>query len=414
MKRSSERFLTTHVGSLVRPAALRAIIGARENEQPYDEANLTVTLRQAVQEVVAKQAEVGIDIVDDGEYGKTGWNRYVAERMDGFVHRALRVHEKPQNNFDLNDEVAKFPGFYAAYSVLQTFDWDSAAQSPAAATSMLAAARPRRLVWECVGPIKYKGHAAIARDIENLKAAVQIAKVEEAFLPVAAPMSARGNWLNSYYSNEADLMMALADALKQEYRAIIDAGLLLQIDDPFLADQHAKLVQKYGEKETRRRLEQSIELLNYALAGVPEDRVRYHVCWGSWNAPHTTDVPLKKIVDIVLKVHAQAYSLEAANPRHEHEWQIWKDVKLPDGKLLIPGLISHVTNVVEHPELVAWRIGNFVSVVGRDNIIAGSDCGFSQSYNHMRVHPSVQWAKLESLVEGALIATRQHWSQRAA
>lgn len=414
MTRNNERFLTTHVGSLVRPAALRAIIGARENEQPYDEAELTATLRQVVQEVVAKQAAVGIDIIDDGEYGKTGWNRYVAERMDGFLHRPLRADERPQNNFDMSDEALIFPDFYAAYGVLQTFDWQSASEAPAAAAAALAGPRPRRLVWECVGPIKYKGHAAIARDIGNLKAALQTATVQDAFLPVAAPMSARGNWRNSYYKNEDDLMTALADALKEEYQAIIEAGLILQIDDPFLADQHGKFVAEYGEKETRRRLEQSIELLNYALTGLPEDRVRYHVCWGSWNAPHTTDVPLGKIVDMVLKVHAQAYSLEAANPRHEHEWQVWKDVKLPDGKLLIPGLISHVTNVVEHPELVAWRISNFVSVVGRDNIIAGSDCGFSQSYNHMRVHPSVQWAKLEALVEGARIATLQHFAQRTA
>jgi 5-methyltetrahydropteroyltriglutamate--homocysteine methyltransferase len=414
MKRSSERFLTTHVGSLVRPAKLRSIIGARESEQPYDEAKLSATLRQAVSDVVAKQAEIGIDIVDDGEFGKTGWNRYVAERMDGFIHRPLNPDEKAQNNFDLSDDAEKFPEFYAAYSVLQTFDWDSAGRSPATAAKELAAPRPRRLVWECVGPIKYKGQVAVARDIDNLKAALQKANVQEAFLPVAAPASARGNWINSHYPNEADLMTALADALKQEYRTIIDAGFVLQIDDPFLADQYGKFVAQYGEKETRRRLEQSIELLNYALDGLPEDRVRYHVCWGSWNAPHTTDVPVAKIVELVLRVHAQAYSLEAANPRHEHEWQVWKDVKLPRGKLLIPGLISHATNVVEHPELVAWRIDNFVSVVGRDNIIASSDCGFSQSYNHMRVHPSVQWAKLQALAEGARIATRRHWSQRAA
>jgi 5-methyltetrahydropteroyltriglutamate--homocysteine methyltransferase len=269
-------------------------------------------------------------------------------------------------------------------------------------------------VWECTGPITYKGEMALARDLANLTAALRISRAKEAFMPVAAPVSARGSWINSYYANESELMAALVGALKVEYRAIVDAGFVLQIDDPFLADQHEQLVAAHGEKETRKRQEAGIELLNYALAGIPEDRVRYHVCWGSWAAPHTTDVPLRKIVDLVLKVRAQAYSLEAANPRHEHEWQVWKDVKLPDGKLLIPGFVTHSTSVVEHPELIAWRIANFASVVGRDRVIAGTDCGFSQSYNHMRVHPEVQWAKLESLVEGARIASRQLWRRQTA
>jgi 5-methyltetrahydropteroyltriglutamate--homocysteine methyltransferase len=412
MKRSDERILTTHVGSLVRPGPLREIMAAREQELPYDEAALADTLQASVAEVVSRQAGVGVDVVSDGEYGKTGWNRYVAERMDGFVHRALRSDEKPHTNFDLSGEAAKFPGFYAAYGAIQSFDWDAAGRSPANAG--VSAVRPRRLVWECTGPIRYKGHGIVARDVANFKAALRTAQTAEGFLPVAAPMSARGIWLNSYYANESELMTALADALKEEYRAIVAAGFVLQIDDPFLADQHAKLVAQHGEKETRRRLEGGIDLLNYALEGIPEERVRYHVCWGSWNAPHTTDVPLQAIVDLVLKVKAQAYSLEAANPRHEHEWQVWKDVKLPDGKILIPGLVTHSTNVVEHPELVAWRIGNFAGVVGHDNIIAGSDCGFSQSYNHMRVHPEVQWAKLEALVDGARIATRALWGRHAA
>lgn len=413
MKHSSDRILTTHVGSLIRPAKLRQIIGAREQELPYDETNLATTLKEAVEEVVARQAGTGIDIVNDGEFGKTGWNRYVAERMGGFVHRPYRADEKIPNNFDLSGEAAKFPGYYAAYSVLQRFDWESP-RAPAAAAGAPTGTPPRPLVWECTGPIAYKGQDALGRDVHNLAAALKVSKAEEAFLPVAAPGSARGHWLNSYYENESYLMVALADALKVEYRAIIDAGFVLQVDDPFLADQHARMVAEHGEAETRKRQEASIELLNYALGGLPEDRIRYHVCWGSWAAPHTTDVPFRAIVDLVLRVNAQAYSLEAANPRHEHEWQVWKDVKLPDGKLLIPGFVSHSTPVVEHPELVAWRIGNFARVVGRERVIAGTDCGFSQSYNHMRVHPEVQWAKLEALVEGARIASRQLWGRQAA
>jgi 5-methyltetrahydropteroyltriglutamate--homocysteine methyltransferase len=228
---------------------------------------------------------------------------------------------------------------------------------------------------------------------------------------VAAPMSARGMWINSYYPNEDAVVTALADALKQEYKAIIDAGFLIQLDDAFLAHEYDRLLGEMSQPEVHKYCETRIDLLNYALEGIPEDRVRYHVCWGSWNAPHTNDVPLKTLVDLVLKVRAQAYSLEAANPRHEHEWQVWKDVKLPDGKILIPGVVTHSTNVVEHPELVAWRIKNFAALVGRENVIAGTDCGFSQSYNIVRVHPSVQWAKLKSLTEGARLASKELWAR---
>lgn len=266
------------------------------------------------------------------------------------------------------------------------------------------------MLWDCVGPISYRGQAAIKQDIENFKAALKDTKVEEAFLPVAAPMSARGLWINSHYPNEDAVATALADALKDEYRAIVDAGFLIQLDDAFLAHEYDRLLGEMSQKDVHKYCEGRIDLLNYALEGIPEDRVRYHVCWGSWNAPHTTDIPLKTLVDLVLKVRAQAYSLEAANPRHEHEWQVWKDVKLPEGKILIPGVVTHSTNVVEHPDLVAWRIKNFASLVGRENVIAGTDCGFSQSYNVVRVHPSVQWAKLKSLAEGARIASTDLWA----
>ena len=230
-------------------------------------------------------------------------------------------------------------------------------------------------------------------------------------MPVAAPMSARGLWLNAYYKTDEEIVVALADALKEEYKAIVDAGFILQLDDAFLAHEYDRLRGEMSEREVHKYAERCVDLTNYALTGIPEDKVRYHVCWGSWNAPHTTDVPLKTLSDLILKVRAQAYSLESANPRHEHEWMVWKDVKLPDGKILIPGIVTHSTNVVEHPELVAWRIKNFASVVGRENVIAGTDCGFAQSYNIVRCHPSVQWAKLESLVEGARMASKELWGR---
>ena len=308
-------------------------------------------------------------------------------------------------------EAEKFPEFYAAYNAVQYYDW----MPPSPGKPPLAQAGPtpiggRKMLWDCVGPISYRGQAAIKQDIENFKAALKDTNVEEAFLPVAAPMSARGLWINSHYPNEDAVATALADALKDEYRAIVDAGFLIQLDDAFLAHEYDRLLGEMSQKDVHKYCEGRIDLLNYALEGIPEDRVRYHVCWGSWNAPHTTDIPLKTLVDLVLKVRAQAYSLEAANPRHEHEWQVWKDVKLPEGKILIPGVVTHSTNVVEHPDLVAWRIKNFASLVGRENVIAGTDCGFSQSYNVVRVHPSVQWAKLKSLAEGARIASTDLWA----
>jgi 5-methyltetrahydropteroyltriglutamate--homocysteine methyltransferase len=412
MKRSADRILVTHVGSLVRPTAIREVMAAREQDRPYDEAAFETTLRQEVANVVRQQAQAGVDIVSDGEYGKAGWIRYVAERLGGFVHREAKPGEREFNPVYLIREAEKFPEFYATYNAVQYYDW----LPPTPGKPALRQAGPtpvgaRKMLWDCVGPISYRGQAAIKQDIGNFKAALADAKVEDAFLPVAAPMSARGLWINSHYSTEDAVAIALADALKEEYRAIVNAGFLIQLDDAFLAHEYDRLLGEMSQKDVHKYCESRIDLLNYALEGIPEDRARYHVCWGSWNAPHTTDVPLKTLVDLVLKVRAQAYSLEAANPRHEHEWQVWKDVKLPEGKILIPGVVTHSTNVVEHPDLVAWRIKNFASLVGRENVIAGTDCGFSQSYNVVRVHPSVQWAKLRSLAEGARIATKDLWAR---
>ena len=409
MKRSTDRILVTHVGSLVRPASIRTILTARDYGQPHDESTYAKTLRDEVANVVRRQADVGVDIVSDGEYGKAGWIRYVSERLGGFVHRQFREGDKEQNPVYLIREAKKFADFYAAYTPIQYYDWLPPGQSKTGLGMSASALRQNLMVWECVAPISYKGQAAIKQDIDNFKNALGNVKVEGGFMPVAAPMSARGLWLNAYYKNDEEIVVALADALREEYKAIVDAGFILQLDDAFLAHEYDRLRDEMDEKEVHKYAEHVIDLTNYALTGIPEDKVRYHVCWGSWNAPHTTDVPLRTLSDLILKVKAQAYSLESANPRHEHEWMVWKDIKFPDGKIVIPGFVTHSTNVVEHPELVAWRIKNYASVVGRENVIASTDCGFAQSYNIVRCHPSVQWAKLEALVEGARIASKELW-----
>ena len=410
MKRSTDRILTTHVGSLVRPISIRNIMTARDFGQPYDEAEFDRILKTEVANVVRQQAETGIDVISDGEYGKAGWIRYVAERLGGFVHREARPGDFDATPTRLISEAKRFAEFYAAYHPIQYYDWLPPGQS----TTPLKpdpSKTAKALVWECIGPISYQGQEVLKRDVANLKAALKDVKVEEAFLPVAAPMSGRGLWLNAFYKNDEEIVVALADALREEYQAIVDAGFILQLDDAFLAHEYDRMLGEMSPQEVHKYAEKCVDLTNHALRGIPEDKVRYHVCWGSWNAPHTQDVPLKTIADLILKIKAQGYSIEAANPRHEHEWMVWKDVKLPDGKILIPGVITHSTNVVEHPELVAWRIENFASVVGRENVVASSDCGFSQSYSIIRCHPSVQWAKLESLVEGARLASKVLWGR---
>src|SRR5215471_19134135 len=261
----------------------------------------------------------------------------------------------------------------------------------------------------CDGPVTYKGQALVQADIDNFKAALEGTQFEEAFLPAASPTIISFNSANHHYPSTEAFGYAVADAMKSEFRAIVDAGFLLQIDAPELPVQYDRMLNDGTAADFRKHASAVVETINHALEGIPEDRVRYHICWGSWNGPHTTDVPLRDVVDILLRVHAQAYSVEAANPRHEHEWEVWRDVKLPDGKILIPGVIAHTTNIVEHPELVAMRLKHYASVVGRENVIGGTDCGFSQGWNSARVHPQIQWAKLQALAEGARLASQALW-----
>jgi 5-methyltetrahydropteroyltriglutamate--homocysteine methyltransferase len=392
VRRSNERILTTHVGSLIRPQGLLPFICAKQSGQPYDEPAYRSCLARSVEEVVRQQAEAGVDVPSDGEFGKSiSWSQYALERLSGFERRALKDASSVARGADR----ARFAEFYD--------ELDSASGPPATALASVGQA-------VCVGPIRYTGQAEVQRDIANFKAALERAGIVEGFLPVAAPASVIPDRKNEYYASDEEMLEAIAQAMRDEYRAIVEAGLLLQLDDARAAVAYDRMVPPATFADYRRWLERQVEAINRATEGIPAGRIRYHVCWGSWPGPHTTDVPLKDIVDLVLRVRAGAYLIEAANPRHEHEWRVWGKARLPDGAVLIPGVISHATNVVEHPELVGERIVRFARLVGREKVIAGTDCGFAQGPFHRRVHPSIMWAKLKALAEGAHLATRELWS----
>jgi 5-methyltetrahydropteroyltriglutamate--homocysteine methyltransferase len=376
MQRSTERILTTHVGSLIRPPEL----GAKGDDSTRDES-AEACLRAAVADVVARQARIGLDILNDGEYGKSSWANYILERVDGFETRANQLQPVDW----LGRDRERFADFFAR-------------EMPSALTGMPAQV--------CVGPIAYRNDGALGRAIANLKQAFAATRAKEAFMTVVAPASAAYNGVNEYYPSDRDYVYALADALRSEYSAVHAAGLVLQVDDAVLANMYDSLVQQSPERY-REWAQLRVDALNHALRDIPQERVRYHVCFGSWHVPHVADAPLAEIIDLVLQVNAQAYSIEAANVRHEHEWRIWQKVKLPAGKILIPGVVTHHTISVEHPRLVADRIVRFARLVGPENVIAGTDCGFSQTNNIERVHPSVMWAKLEALVEGARLASAE-------
>ena len=406
MRASKDRILTTHAGSLSRPPDLIAISRARAAGENRDETAYAQFLSASVAAVVDKQRDLGIDIPDDGEFGKPMtanydygvWWNYAFARMEGFVpadlvselaHKKSSVAEIELTTIKNRRDWQKFSGFY---------------QDPESSGTLVgsAARRPTRRPV-CTAPIKYVGHATIRADIENLKRAMASSGVEEGFMCSIGPGSfARGEDL--YYKTEEEFVFAAADAMHHEYKAIVDAGIVLQIDDPSLPDNWDMINPEPSLLEFKKFERVRIEALNHALRGLPEDRIRFHICWGSWHGPHTTDIPLKDIVDLVLSVKAGAYSVEAGNVRHEHEWRVWQDTKLPDGKLLIPGVVSHATNIVEHPQVVADRIIRYAKIVGRENVIAGTDCGLGG-----RIHPQIAWAKLAVLAEGAKLATQELW-----
>ena len=385
MKRSTDRILTTHCGSLPRPRKLLDLMKAKVNSEPYDANAFAEEVQNAVAEIVRKQAESGIDIVTDGEQGKPGFFAYVRERLTGFEAKGPERGARKE----WAAEVAAFPEYYEQYFSRRMMGGSIAPRTP--------------LV--CTGPVGYRGLEAIRKDIENLKAALGGMKVEEAFMPAVAPT---GVGTNEHYGSEEEYLQAVGDALRTEYQEIVSAGFILQVDDPWLTEVYGDTSLSLAER--RKIAERSIEALNYALRGIPPEKIRFHTCYGINEGPRVHDAALKDIVDLILKVNAGAYSFEAANARHAHEYHVWETVKLPAGKTIIPGVITHASNIVEHPELIAERITRFAKLVGRENVIAGSDCGFSsQATYNPEVHPTVVWAKFQAMAEGARLATKQLW-----
>ena len=386
MKRSTDRILTTHTGSLPRPPDVIELLRAKENGEPLDQAAFDARLRSAVDEVVKLQAGAGVDIPSDGELGKPSFFQYVRNRLAGLEG----VNSEPRLNLDPD-----FPGYA---------EWRA---GRGIAQIGLMAGRP-----ECVGPLAWKDRAALDADIANFKAALAGADVEEAFLPSASIGIVAQRIENKYYPTYEAYVEAIAEVMKDEYRAITDAGLLLQIDAPEMCiDRNGPEFRDRNLEDFRQRMELWVEALNHALAGIPEEQVRFHICWGNQEGPHVRDVPLKDIADIMLKVNAAAYSVEASNPRHAHEWRVWQDVRLPDGKVLIPGVVDSTNNFVEHPELVADRIEAYANLVGRENVIAGTDCGFGTSATSNAVYTPIVWAKLKTIADGAEIATKRLWGK---
>ena len=394
MKRSMERILTTHVGSLARADSLVPLLRFREQGQPYDREDLARQVREAVAEVVRKQVEAGIDIVTDGEQGKAGFFGYVVERFSGF-ERKSPAPGKEMRPRSAGREYLAFPDYYA---------WSERIAEPFGGRSGRG-----RDVDICTGPVSYKGHAAVQADIANLKAAIKGRPHEDIFMPAIASSYVAATFANEYYRTHEEYEQAVSDALREEYKAIVDAGFILQLDDPRLVTYYM-MHPELSVADCRKWAEKRVEVINDSIRDIPPEKVRFHTCYSIDVGPRIHEMALKDIVDIMLKINAGAYSFEAANPRHEHEYHVFERVKLPAGKILIPGVISHTTNLVEHPELVAERIVRFAKMVGRENVIAGADCGFAASALRFNdTHPSVAWLKFAALAEGARLATAELW-----
>jgi len=379
MQTSRERILVSHAGSLPRPPELREMLEAKNAGRPYDRDAFDRAVREAVAEAVRRQVEIGIDIVNDGELSKLSFTYYVRERLAGVVPSDGASHEHGRI---YGRDAVDFPEFFGGRDNQ----------------------RGREAV--CVAPLRYVGQEAVQADIANLKAALAgvQGRYVDAFLPAVAPGTIE-HWLtNEHYETDDEYLDAIGEAMREEYRAIVDAGFILQIDDPDLGDGW-QVHREMSVAAYHRFADRRIEALNYALRGLPEERIRFHICWGSYHGPHLHDIPLKEVIDLVLKVRAQVYSIEAATPAHEHEWRVFRDVKLPEGKALMPGVVGHCSDFVEHPRLVADRLIKYANLVGKENVIAGTDCGIPPRVGH----PSVGWAKYEAMVEGARLATRELW-----
>ena len=384
MKHSTDRILTTHVGSLPRPPDLIALVRAKLRGEAVDSQAYARVLKDSVAAIVRKQAELGVDVIDDGECGKASFVSYGNERLGGFSPRQGGGGVSP---WAPSREAITFPEFY---------------QTQMGSVS----ASHARLV--CTGPVTYQGEAALKTDLANLKAALQGVNVAEVFVPAISPASFEDWNKNEYYKTDEDYVVALGEAMRIEYQAIIDAGFLLQIDDPRLVTYYI-LHPEESVADCRKWAQMRAAALNHSLRGIPTEKIRYHTCYGINMGPRVHDMELKDIIDIILRIRAGAYSFEASNPRHEHEWKVWRDAKVPDGTILIPGVITHSTVLVEHPELVAQRLVKYAGVVGRENVIAGTDCGFATFAGADEIHASIVWAKFDAMVKGAQIASRELW-----
>jgi 5-methyltetrahydropteroyltriglutamate--homocysteine methyltransferase len=380
MKTSQDRILTTHVGSLPRPPELKELLVRKDQSQPYDTAALDRLTRQAVLDIVKRQAQTGIDIVNDGEMSKPGYSTYVADRLSGFAG-----HEPAKPRLDTRDH----PNFLAAYE------------------RMTGANVARRAV--CVGPVAVRDRAPLEHDLANLKDALAQVQAAEGFMTAASPGLVPVFQTNRHYPSHEAYVEAIAAAMQDEYEAIVKAGFVLQLDCPDLAMAGHTSFQELGEAEFLKRAAFHVDVLNNALRNVPADRARIHICWGNYEGPHDHDIAFAKVAPILVKSKPQALVVEAANPRHAHEWNVWQDVKLPDDKILIPGVLDTSTNYVEHPELVAQRIGQFADIVGRERVIAGTDCGFGTFAGYGKIDPDIAFKKLGAMVEGAAIASKRLW-----
>ena len=383
MKFSTERILTTHAGALPQPPDLKQMHGARDTGTPLNAEAFRQRVRGAVAEVVRKQLDCGLDVINDGEVGKSNFSRYARDRLSGFIERTAKAGEQTSTIFarDLVEfsEYFKNRTYHRGDNVRRVF---------------------------CNAPLKYVGQESLKSEIEDFKAALAGQKYEEAFLPAIAPGTIEHWMKNDYYPNDEAYLMAIAEAMHEEYKAIGDAGFLLQIDDPDLPDGW-QFMSNMTVPEYRKYAELRIDALNHGLRGIPPDRVRFHTCWGSYHGPHKYDIPLRNIIDLILKVKANTISIEAANPRHEHEWRVWEEVKLPAGKVLVPGVVGHATDIVEHPQAIADRLVRYAKIIGRENVMAGTDCGLGPRVGD----PQIAWAKFEAMAEGARIATKALWNR---
>ena len=404
MRRSSERILTTHTGSLPRPAELIEFNRAHLVGESTDEAAFDARLAGGVKEVVRRQRDLGIDVPNDGEYGHTmgnkvdygAWWTYVIPRLGG-----LEVADAPQPH-EMQPRLSE-PGKIVLSTLPDRRDWHMFAEAYTDPDSGITIGHSPVRFPVCRGPLTYTGQEAVARDIANVKAAMAEAGVEEGYLNSVAPGSC-SRFANEYYGSDEEFLWACADAMREEYKSIVDSGLILQLDDPCIAENWDQINPEPSVADYRQFTMVRVEALNHAIRDLPADRIRFHLCWGSWHGPHVTDLPMADIVEVMLSINAGAYLFEAGNVRHEHEWRVWRDVRLPGGKIIVPGVVSHATNIVEHPEVVADRIVRYAEAVGRENVMAGTDCGLGG-----RVHPQIAWAKLESLAKGAELASARLW-----